>query len=294
MHNLMHWRLFAAIADTGSMTRAAEHAGISQSGASQAISQLERQLGLPLFARSRQQLSLTDFGEEVLIHARGMLQQLDAIRCLTDNSLGLNRGRIRLGSFPSVISSLLPGLLHSFAQRHPAIEVVTLEGTDEEVLDWLNQGAIDLGVVLNPASTQSPLTLGCDQWMVLLPNSHSLARRPLAQGVALEELVDLPFILATGGCSVHAQSLMQQAGLTLNDIRLTVKDWTSASVLVREGLGVAMLPESTLPTEMQQLRALPLRPNIQRQFALVRPPNAQPSAVVQAFWQHIGRRLPAL
>ncbi|MCU1719582.1 LysR family transcriptional regulator [Pseudomonas sp. 5P_3.1_Bac2] len=294
MHNLTHWRLLVAIADSASITRAAEHMGITQSGASQALSQLESHLGLPLFARARQQLSLTAFGEEVLAHARRMLQELDAIRALAANNLGLGSGRIRLGSFPSVIAHVLPDLLHSFAQRYPGIEVVAVEGTDEEVLDWLAQGTVDLGVVLNPKRTQHALILGRDQWRVLLSHSHPLARRALAQGVALKEMVDLPFILATGGCSVHAQSLMQQAGLELNNIRLSVKDWTSASVLVREGLGVAILPESTLPADMQQLRALPLAPVIQRKFALVRSQAAAQSSVVQAFWQHIASRLPPL
>ena len=84
-----------------------------------------------------------------------MLASLEAIHGLADEQEGLGSGRIRLGSFPSVISNQLPPLLTTFRQRHPGIEVVALEGTDEEVEAWLASGAIDLGVVLNPTETRA-------------------------------------------------------------------------------------------------------------------------------------------
>lgn len=68
---------------------------------------------------------------------------------------------------------------------------------------------------------------------------------------------------------MNGNSLMAQAGLALSDVRVTVRDWTSASVLVREGMGVALLPESTLPEERRGLCVLPLMPATHREFGLV-------------------------
>ncbi len=269
MMNLLHWRLLVAIADAGNISRGAESVGITQSGASQAIAQLEASLGFALFTRERRHVGVTALGEQVVDHARAMLAQLDAIRTLADDSRGLSGGRIRLASFPSVISTLLPALLWDFRRLHPGIELVALEGTDEEVEEWLAAGTVELGVVLNPEPGRAAVILGQDAWVAVLPANHRLARRSTARGITLEELADQPFILATGGCSVNGKSLMVQASLALSDVRVTVRDWMSASVLVREGMGVALIPESTLPEEQRGLCVLPLTPTIHREFGLV-------------------------
>lgn len=269
MMNLLHWRLLVAVADANNISRGAESVGITQSGASQAIAQLEASLGFLIFNRERRYISVTALGKQVVDHARVMLAQLDAIRTLADDSRGLNGGRIRLASFPSVMSALLPALLRDFRRLHPGIELVALEGTDEEVEEWLAADTVDLGVVLNPAPERAEVIVGRDAWVAVLPVSHPLARRATARGITLEALANQPFILATGGCSVNGKSLMEQAGLTLTDVRVTVRDWMSASVLVREGMGVALLPESTLPEEQRGLCVLPLMPAIWREFGLV-------------------------
>ena len=282
MMNLLHWRLVVAVADTGNISRAAERIGITQSGASQAIAQLESALGFPIFTRERRQIGVTALGEQVIEHARIMLTNLEAIRALADESQGLGRGRIRLASFPSIFATVLPSLLRDFQRRHPGIEVVALEGTDEEVEDWLATGAVDVGVILNPAPGRAALVLGRDAWVALLPGSHPLGRRASGRGVSLAELVAEPFILATGGCAVNGQSLAAQAGLSLSDVRVTVRDWTSACVLVREGLGVALIPESTLPEDRRGLRVMQLIPPVHREFGLACSENGRTSRAVQA------------
>ncbi|WP_194932780.1 LysR family transcriptional regulator [Pseudomonas aeruginosa] len=292
MMNLLHWRLLVAVADAGNISRGAERVGITQSGASQAIAQLESTLGFPVFARERRHIGVTALGDQVIAHARVMLERLDAIRTLADDSRGLSSGRIRLASFPSVISTLLPGLLRDFQRRHPGIELVALEGTDEEVEDWLAAGTVELGVVLNPAPGRAAAILGRDAWVAVLPGNHPLGRRASESGVTLEELADQPFILATGGCAVNGQSLMAQVGLHLSDVRVTVRDWASACVLVREGMGVALVPESTLPDEQRGLRVMPLVPAIHREFGLVCSDAGKASRATQALLEGLDKNGP--
>jgi DNA-binding transcriptional LysR family regulator len=282
MMNLLHWRLLVAVADSGNISRGAERVGITQSGASQAIAQLEASLGFKVFTRERRRLGITALGEQVVEQARAMVARLDAIRALADDSRGLNGGRIRLASFPSVISKLLPGLLRGFQRRHPGIAVVALEGTDEEVEAWLGAGTVDLGVVLNPAPGRAAAILGHDAWVAVLPSGHPLGRRASAAGVTLGEVAAQPFILATGGCAVHGQSLVERAGLRLLDVRVTVRDWASACMLVREDMGVALVPESTLPEDQRGLRVMQLTPPVHREFGLVCSEAGKASRPVQA------------
>ena len=283
MMNLLHWRLLVAVAEAGNISRGAERVGITQSGASQAIAQLEASLGFKVFTRERRHIGITALGEQVVEQARAMVARLDAIRALADDSRGLNSGRIRLASFPSVISTLLPGLLRDFQRRHPGIALVALEGTDEEVEAWLGAGTVELGVVLNPAPGRAAALLGRDAWVAVLPSNHPLGRRASGNGVTLGEVAAQPFILATGGCAVHGRSLVERAGLRLPDVRVTVRDWASACMLVREGMGVALVPESALPEDRRGLRVMPLMPPVHREFGLVCSEAGKASRPVQAF-----------
>lgn len=279
MMNLQHWRLLVAVADASNISRGAEATGMTQSAASQAIAQLESSLGFPVFVRERRHIGVTALGEQVIEHARTMLVQLKAIRELADESRGLQGGRIRLASFPSVTSTLLPGLLRSFKRLHPGMEVVVLEGTDEEVEEWLAADTVELGVVMNPAPGRADVILGQDAWVAVMPASYPLSG---ANGITLQALADQPFVLATGGCRVNGKSLIEQAGFQLSDVRVNVRDWISACLLVREGMGVSLVPESALPAELRGLSVVPVIPAIHRAFGLVCSPSGKASDVTQA------------
>ncbi len=266
MHNLLHWRLLVAVADNGTITQAAALCGMTQSAASQAIAQLETMLSTRLLVRQPHNVVLTQSGLQIVAHARTMLEGLRAIQQCAQQAGNAHAGKIRLASFPSAFSKLLPPLLRKFRRLYPDIELITLEGTDHEVESWLTSATADIGVVLNPAPERLSFPLGEDTWLAVVPSAHPLARarRP----VALDALFRLPFILATGGCDVNAQSLAQQSGLALADIRATVSDWQTALTLVREGTGVALMPASVIPPDALGVCALPLVAPVYRRFGL--------------------------
>lgn len=280
--NVAQLRALIAVADSGSITRAAERIGLSQSGASQAVSSLEEALGARLLMRGRRGVSLTATGESVVLRARDVLAGLDAIREIANAGRGLEKGRLRLASFPSVFGTLLPPLLRRFHTRYPGIEVAALEASDEEVATWLATGTVDIGIVMNPAPGDGATMLGRDEWVAVVPAGHSLARRPNGS-VSLEELTAQPFVLATGGCSTHARSLARDAGLDLPDIRAEIRDLASSFTLVREGIGVALVPELSLPEDRRGLKVLRLAQPICRDLALKASPRSAESLVVQAF-----------
>lgn len=290
MMNLLHWRLLVAVADAGNISRAAEEIGMTQSGASQAIAQLEASLGFPVFTRERRYIGITALGEQVVEHARNMLSQLNAIRELADRGRNVTRGRIRLASFPSVTSTLLPGLLRDVKRLHPGIDVVVLEGSAEEVEAWLAADTVELGMVMNPVPGRAEVVLGQDAWVAVLPASHRLAQHAKADGITLKALADQPFVLATGGCVVNGKSLMEKAGLQLSDIRVTVRDWISACKLVGEEMGVALVPESALPETLRNLCVVPVTPAIHREFGLVCSPSGTSSDATQALLNALRKR----
>lgn len=282
MMNLMHWRLLVAVADHGSITAAAERVGMTQSAASQAMAGMEATLGAQLFTREPRKTLPTALGLSVIEQARVMMSALQTFRSTVDQARPMLRGSLRIASFPIVLEAFLCPLLQRFKQLYPGIEVTTLEVTDNEVNTLLDAGLIDLGVVLNPKPERNATVLGRDNWLAVVPVSHELAQRPTGAAVTLEELLEQPFVLATGGCTANARSLSADAGLTLRDVRVEVREWSSAFSLVREGVGVTLVPEMTLPVQRQGLRVMPLKVPVHREFSLVGSPNGVPTAAVQA------------
>ncbi|MGV8936768.1 MAG: LysR family transcriptional regulator [Allorhizobium sp.] len=267
--NLTQLRSLIAVAEAGSFTAAAEAVGVTQSGMSQALAGLEETLGVKLLVRQRHGVELTAFGERTLDHARAAFSHLEMIRQEAAQARGENTSSIRIAAFPSVFATVLAPILRRFRSLHPGIKVVALETDDQEVVTWLESGAVDLGVVLNPPEDSDAILIGQDAWVGVLPMGHRLGRRDV---VSLAELATEPFVLATGGCHVHARTLAEAAGLSLPDVRMEVRDWTSAIALVREGVGVGIVPESTLLEKRKGIRTVRLHPPLVRRFGLKKSP----------------------
>jgi DNA-binding transcriptional LysR family regulator len=278
--NLTQLRSLIAVAEAGSFTAAAETVGVTQSGMSQALAALEEALGVKLLVRRRHGVELTAFGEQALAHARAAFGHLEAIRLEAAQAQGEETGSLRIAAFPSVFATVLPPLLRRFRALHPGVELVALETDDREVEVWLAEGSVDLGVVLNPSPERGAAPIGQDAWVGVLPAGHRLSRR---FALSLAELAAEPFVLATGGCHVHARTLAETAGLTLCDVRMEVRDWTSAIALVREGVGVGIVPQSTLPEKLKGLRVARLDPPLRRSFGLMAAPGRKPSPIADRF-----------
>ncbi|WP_110675020.1 LysR family transcriptional regulator [Salinicola sp. RZ23] len=280
--NLNQIRLLVALGETGSLSRAAERLGMTQSGASQALTALETDLGVRLATRQRRGIVLTRLGQQVLEQAHQVVDGLTSIRHLANAARGCAHGRLRLGCLPSFSATLLPGLLRVFAQQHPGIRVVAMEGTDDEVAAWLAAGRVDIGVICDPSPLRGGVTLCHDEWLAVVPSPHRWVRQGLSQ-VALAAVAKEPFVLATGGCSSNARTLFDSAGLALQDLQLEVRDWNSALTLVGEGLGVALVPSLHLPRQRQGWRALALETPCPRRLGLELSTSDTPAPGVQAF-----------
>jgi DNA-binding transcriptional LysR family regulator len=287
--NLTQLQSLIAVAESGSFTAAADKLGVTQSGMSQALAALEESLGVKLLIRQPRGVELTAFGERALDHARTALSHLQAIEREAMALIGEETAAIRLAGFPSVFATVLPPLLRRFRTLHPGIDLVPLETDDMEVETWLTAGSIDLGVVLNPSPARSAVPLGRDAWVPILPAGHPLSRR---NSVSLAELAAASFVLATGGCHTNARSLADADGLTLQNVEIEVRDWASAIALVREGAGVSLVPESTLPEQQRGFRVSKLASPLHREFGLVASP-VRPLSRAGSLFVEMARRSTA-
>lgn len=276
--NLPQLRAFAAVAGTGKVTDAAADLAVSQSAVSHALASLEAELGLQLIVRDRAGSTLTDAGRMLLPHARNAL---DAVNRLTDEATalaGLQRGRLRVAAFPTACQ-LLPPVIRAFRRRFPAVEVILLQGTDQEVSDWITTGIADLGVVTGPRPDLASVPLADDEMLAALPSDHPLAGQA---GIAVADLADDPFLLSAGGCEPLIRRIHDEAGVPFAPAQ-RVHEMTTLLAMVREGLGISIVPELALRTGPDGLAALPLRPRAPRHLLLAWADMAGPGPAARAF-----------
>jgi DNA-binding transcriptional LysR family regulator len=244
-------RVLVTVADAGGFSPAAARLSMSQPGVSRAVAALEAELGMPLLLRRNGRAAPTPAGERVLLHAREVLARAEAIRQEAAASGGEFSGRVRLGSIASVSARLLPGVLATLRVRHPGVEVALFEGHDEEVVGWVRERAVDVGVISRDAPDLDVRPLATDHFIAALPPGHALTQR--AQ-VTLEQLATEPFVLSRGGCE-----------------RLILEAFSAAGHAPQVVFGVSVVAELSAAAVPPGVALRPLAPPLKRRLALAVP-----------------------
>ncbi|MBA2681632.1 MAG: LysR family transcriptional regulator [Ktedonobacteraceae bacterium] len=280
---LAQLQAFVTVTETGSFTTASEILGMTQSAVSHAIAGLETELGVTLLRRERAGLSLTDVGQRIILNAREILAQAESIRQEAATARGLEAGKLRLGSISSVSARFLPGALRLFRQRYPKIEIVLLEGSDQEVRAWIEARIVDVGVVTLPTQGVVVTPIAHDEYFAVVPPTHPLAN---ASSVPLELLTQEPFILSGGGCGLLIKDLFYKAKVVPR-IQLEVRETGSVLAMVQEGMGISIVPEMALPPQLPSgIKTLHLQPAAWRHVALAVLSRETISPATKMFLQH--------
>lgn len=248
---LRHLRYFVEVAQRKHFTQAAEELNLAQPALSQQIQQLERELGLLLLERTSRHVRLTSAGEAFLKRAEHILSEVELARREMQEFAGLKRGRVVIGALQSLASHHFPALLARLHARYPEIEIVLHEESNEELVELLQAGALDLSllqVTSNPSSLElarSPIVteeLLTEEIVLIAAPDHPLTGR---RQVAMEELQSESFISFKLGSTLRSilfQSTLA-AGFTPH-ILFESGELATIRSLVAEGLGIAILPRS--------------------------------------------------
>jgi DNA-binding transcriptional LysR family regulator len=276
---LVQLQVLIAIADSGGFTAAAARLGMSQSAVSHSLTTLEQELGVTLVERGRRGVRLSEVGERVLAHARAMGSLEEHIRQEAAASLGVAAGKLRIGSFPSISARLLPGILRRYTSRYPGVEVVLFEGTDDEVRDWIGQRVVDIGVVTEASSGIAATPLFDDELVAVCAADDPLVRvAPMTAATLARE----PFILSQAGCEPLIRAIFARDGATLTPA-YAVRDVPTILAMVREGLGVTIVPRLNLPVPPQGLAVQSLTPPMFRSLAFGTVADRPAPPMVRAF-----------
>ena len=237
------YEIFVTIAETSSLTRAAEKINMTQSGVSYAISTLEYELGFPLFKRGRSGMSLTSNGERILKHVKKILHDEKLLRQEAASINSLNGGIVHLGTLSSVSSQWLPGVLAQFNKRYPLIEVKTYLGCYDEISNWIDDGTIDFGFVALPVSKPfETISLKKDKLVVVLPPNHRLQH---CKKISYNQIKDEPFIMPQWGNDDIIRRILNENKVN-PQIKYELMEERTLLAMVQMGMGISILPELIL------------------------------------------------
>ena len=232
---LRHLRYFVAVAETCHFGQAAQRLHMAQAAVSQAIRQLESQLGAPLFTRTTRHVSLTPAGEFLLDEARRILDAVDAsavgVRRVADG----HRGLVRIGFTPTAVFTHLP----------PVALEVQADLLTPQLRTMLHEGTLDVAVLRPPAAGDdiAVRAIESEPLIVALPAEHRLAAEP---EIGMLDLRSEGFVLFEAGDSAVNEAVLRacrDAGFTPR--RDHVAPNTAVMLaLVAAGLGIALVPGS--------------------------------------------------
>jgi DNA-binding transcriptional LysR family regulator len=258
---LRHLRYFVVVAEELNITRAAKRLQMAQPPLSQQIHQLEAELGVTLFHRSKRRIELTDAGQVFLEEARRTLVQAEHARRMAQRAQRSEIGRLVMGFVSEATYDLLPAMLQAYRARFPQVEIVLREMTTMQQVQALQKGSIHLGV-LHPPIPEAGLSLQIvreEPFVMVLPPTTRFApdeQLPLS-ALSEEPFVLFPRVISPG---VHDQviSLCNQAGFSPIIVQEATELHTILG-LVAVGIGVSLLPASVRLLRSQGVvyRALP-------------------------------------
>ena len=278
---------FLEVARRGNVSRAAEAMFVTQPTLTARIHSLERELGEPLFARTRRGMRLTDAGRAFLPYAERAIRAVrDGRQALVD-ARSASAGRLVLGAAPAVSTYVLPALLQRFAGDFPRVEVAVRTGHSEDVLQMLLGEEVQLGLVraLRHPDIES-IPLYEDPLVLVVPPGHPFAKRARVgiADVALERLI---FFDRTSSYYELTQSFFLSLGVTPREV-MELDNIESTKKMVERKLGIALLPRSAIAGELAakvlvQVAVTDAPPVTQKMVVIRRRDQGRPSGTVAAF-----------
>jgi DNA-binding transcriptional LysR family regulator len=249
---LSQLRALVAVAECENFTEAALQLNVSQSAISHAIASLEEEVGVVLVSRGRHGATLTPVGEAILVDAQNIMRSIEEIGHKADTAKGLEGGQVRVASFRSVSTHILPAVIAKFRQTFPAIAISLTEHQNLDIVEQqLRHGLADIGFTYLPTSEEfETWELFRDDYVVLLPPSAAHVGDP----ITWEELKQYPLIVTPGedGCRMLLRREFSKCNQTLN-VAFEVREDSTIVSMVGQGLGaaiIARLAAEPLPTHI--------------------------------------------
>ncbi|GAA6182530.1 LysR substrate-binding domain-containing protein [Shimia sp. NS0008-38b] len=274
---------FRAVAENGSITKAAEVLGVSQPAVSRLMSDFSKSVGFELFQRRRGVLEPTTDSRYLLAEVSRILDRLDHLDDLRRDIAERKSGHIRVACLPGFATSHLPGVLVDFLSDRPGVTVTLEPDRPERILEWIIGEQYDCGITDgfagHPATDATDVPI---RSVLIMPKGHPLESKPLLTPADIrnEKLIhsrrDSPFFR-------QLERAFADDGAEMNSW-IEVRQFTAACTIVAQGHGVSVV--SALDAEQYRGKGIAIRPfapQINHRLSILRPVTGNASPLVFDF-----------
>lgn len=290
-------RTFLTIVDTESFTRAGRRLGLSQSAISQQMGALERQLGVKLLRRTGTGAKPSPAGEILVHYARGVIRKVDEAQRVLADFESNGAGILRIGAGGAACHYLLPSILKDLRAEYPKVDLHVVSGPTQSTVERLLEGELDIGVLTLPVlhTRLRVLPLGRDELVAIVGPSHPWVERRRVQP---DEFADQPLLIYERRSQTFRliERVLLEAGV-FPQVSMEMDHLEAVTAMVRDGLGVAIVPRWTIRDEIAagQLVALSIgKTGLTRSWGLgVVEQDHQPHAM-KTIIRLCSERLPAM
>ncbi|MFO0752542.1 MAG: selenium metabolism-associated LysR family transcriptional regulator [Thermodesulfovibrionales bacterium] len=286
-------KVFCTVAETKSFSKTSEIIHLTQPAVSLQIQALEELYETKLFDRSGSSINLTSAGEVLYRYAKDILALYAELEKEIGRLTGLIKGSITVGASTTIGNYVLPGVIVDFKKTHPKIKINVLIGNTKRILDFLNAGGIDLGLVEGETSRHKIKTerLIVDELALVVPPHHPWARKKV---VSILELTKEPFIIREEGSGTRQiiEKYLASHSIRISDMRISMVLGGTESIkeAVEGGMGVSIVSRWAARKELRYgtLKMItPKEEKILRDFSLIMPRNAVVSHAVDEFLSYL-------
>jgi DNA-binding transcriptional LysR family regulator len=285
MIDLGRLRALHAVAQYGSVNRAAEVLGYTPSAVSQQLAKLERETRTTLIERQGRGIVLTDAAQQLASTAGRILALVEDAELTLDEQRGQAIGTLSIAAFPTAARGLLPSALVQLLHEHDGLDIRVRETDPFEAVAAVNRGEIDVAVVHDWHNTPLALPeglsrakLGTDPADVLVPASHRLAGKEF---VRAEDLIGERWICQPVGSICHEWLIrtMRRAGVE-PEVAYSVAEYQTQLAMLARGIGIGLLPRLGRGPVPDGVVVIPLQP--------------APTRRLYAVWRTTTSRRPAI
>ncbi|WP_024588241.1 LysR substrate-binding domain-containing protein [Aliihoeflea sp. 2WW] len=288
--DMRHLRYFIAIAEEGSLSKAAERLNVAQPALSQHMRNIEEDLKVTLLFRSSRGVQLTEAGKRLLEHGRLVVESFEQLFDIVGGTEVELSGEVRFG-LPGTVSQVLSArLIDEASRRYPKIRLRIAEAMSGFIFDWLREGKVDIAVLYRARETRGlALTpvLSEELRLFAAPGMAVGNRRPGADAVRYADAIALPLIVPSPGHGLR--DLLDEMALshceTPLNARTEIDSYAPIKTLVEQGLGYSILPAMAIKAETEAGRLVSWRicePDLRRQLLVATPADRPMSSATKA------------
>ncbi|MBO5223860.1 MAG: LysR family transcriptional regulator [Clostridia bacterium] len=260
------YRAFVTAVDEGTLSKAGQKLGLTQGSVTQLIASLEKELGFSLCVRNKAGIKLSEQGEKLLPLMRSIVEKEQRLIEVVDAMNNRENSIIRIATFSSVGVKWLPSIMKEFSLLYPNVEFDIKDGGYGEILEYVNNGAVDLAFVSLPCSVSGDvIPLLEDRILALVPTSHPLAS---VDKVPIKAFEKEPVISLASDTDHDSRKVFSMHNVKPNIKYVTGDDYAMIA-MVENNLGICIQPELLLNNVSKKVKVMELYPPCKRSIGLV-------------------------